>query len=197
MKLILITGGSASGKTSITNKIKEHKNNSTIINLDDYYYEESKLINIQKKINWDLPSAFNWDQLLIDLKALLSGKKVKKSSFVYGKNIRGDIKEYVPNDLLILEGIFSPYIKEIRKLSSKIIYLDSDDGVRYKRRLQRDEKLIPNFEKKNFLKDWNEKVIPTQKKYIDKFKKEANIIVDTNNIERDSLFIMEIIVKSL
>ncbi len=198
MKLILITGGSASGKTTFANKLKDVLQDLTVINLDNYYYDEKTLIKKQNgKLNWDDPKAFDWKLLELDIKKLFKGETVHKSTFVYGKNVRGEEEIIKPNKYVILEGIFSPYLKEVRDMASTIIYLDADEDIRYKRRLERDRELIPNFKEEHLIKDWNEKVIPTQLKYIDGFKQCATLIINTNNIENDFSNVLKKVMKSL
>ena len=107
MKLILITGGSASGKTTIAKLLSNKINSSTIISLDDYYYQKTDFLN-QENINWDDPNSFNWKLLVKNIKLLFSNSEVKKEKFIYGLNIYGEEIIYKPNKYIILDGILSP-----------------------------------------------------------------------------------------
>ena len=62
-KVVLVGGGSASGKTYVLKKVFEKlpKDKITVISLDDYYKDFSDLsMEERAKINWDHPKAFDW-----------------------------------------------------------------------------------------------------------------------------------------
>ena len=67
--LIAIAGGSASGKSTISRKLKEkyeNENSVTIIRQDDYYKDQSHLTMEQRvQTNYDHPFAFDNDLLII------------------------------------------------------------------------------------------------------------------------------------
>lgn len=61
INLITIAGGSASGKSTVAQKIGEacDKKNVVFIEMDNYYHDLSKLtIEERKKTNFDHPDAF-------------------------------------------------------------------------------------------------------------------------------------------
>ena len=196
MKLILITGGSASGKTTIAKLLSNKINSSTIISLDDYYYQKTDFLN-QENINWDDPNSFNWKLLVKNIKLLFSNSEVKKEKFIYGLNIYGEEIIYKPNKYIILEGILSPYNEEILSMASEIIYLSSTNDKRYQRRKKRDMKLIKGLTEEKLLKNWNENVIPLHEKIIYKFKEKASLIIDTNDIEKKEQEILSEIYNKL
>ena len=72
--LIGIAGGSASGKTSISARLKEHyedTNSVVIIRQDDYYKDQSdKSMEERIKTNYDHPFAFDNALMAAQLKKL-------------------------------------------------------------------------------------------------------------------------------
>jgi uridine kinase len=65
VKLILIAGGTASGKTIIADNValtlKEAGKDVTLVSMDNYYKNYSELgetFETRNNINWDEPSAF-------------------------------------------------------------------------------------------------------------------------------------------
>ena len=73
MLLIGIAGGTGSGKTTVVNQIVEalNPNRVTLISQDDYYRENSDLsLEERCKINFDHPSAIDFDLLIEHVKKL-------------------------------------------------------------------------------------------------------------------------------
>ena len=143
--IIGIAGGSASGKTSISRKLKDYfsdVNSVLIIRQDDYYKDQSdKLMEERIKTNYDHPFAFDNDLLIEHIKQLSRGEKVEKPTYDFVHHTRSDITETCfPCDVLILEGLFVLEDEEIRSLLDMKIFVDTDADVRFIRRLLRDVK---------------------------------------------------------
>ena len=87
-KIILIGGGSSSGKTYITTRALKNVDSSdiTLISFDDYYKDISHLtIEERKKENFDHPSAFDWPLLIKHIEMLKEGKSIEKP--IYDFNV--------------------------------------------------------------------------------------------------------------
>ena len=79
-KIVLIGGGSASGKTYVLNKVLESlpEGKVTHISLDDYYKDFSVLpFEERAKVNFDHPKAFDWKLLNAQLAALKKGETIE------------------------------------------------------------------------------------------------------------------------
>lgn len=195
-KIILISGGSCSGKTSISLLIKEKlgKNKVNIISMDDYYFPKNHFKN-EKDINWDIPEAYDLNKFKDDVYKLLNGEKIEKNIFIYGEDVYKNEKEILfPKEFLIIEGIFSPYFKDIKEKSYKNIFLYSSKRKRYLRRKNKDKKSVPNFSEKELKKYWNNEVKKFEKKYLKNYKKEGKLI-RTNNLEKKQKEILKKIIR--
>ncbi|MFA6796225.1 MAG: uridine kinase [Bacilli bacterium] len=141
-KIILIGGGSSSGKTFITNgALKEiDSNDITYISFDDYYRDISHLtIEERKKENFDHPDAFDWDLLLEQVSALKRGETIEKPIYDFEILTRSKKTELVkPKKVVIFEGIMALENSKIRKLSDLKIFVDASPERRFLRRLIRD-----------------------------------------------------------
>jgi uridine kinase len=141
--VIGIAGGSASGKTSIAQRLKrtfDKTNSVTIIREDDYYKDQSNL-KFEERIetNYDHPFAFDHQLLLKQLNELVNGKSIKKPTYDYKIHTRSDVIEIVDSaDVIVLEGLFVLENKEIRDMLDIKIYVDTPNDVRFIRRLLRD-----------------------------------------------------------
>ncbi len=143
--IIGIAGGSASGKTMISQKLKDQfsdRKSVLIIRQDDYYKDQSdKAMEERIKTNYDHPFAFDNDLLVSHIKALINGEKIEKPTYDFVHHTRSDITETCyPCDVLILEGLFVLEDEEIRSLLDMKIFVDTDADVRFIRRLRRDVK---------------------------------------------------------
>ncbi len=181
--LILIAGGSGSGKTTLVNEIKEiiNNNNQTIsfINLDDYYLNQDGIkMEERKKVNYDHPSAFQWDQLNNDIKSLLKGSDVIKSKYVHKEYTHSptEVTKIVSSDVIILEGIFALYDKRIVEKGNIRIFVDTDSDIRIIRRIKRD--ILTNGRKlEDLLETWQTQVKPMYRSFIHDTKMNADIII--------------------
>ncbi|PCS01371.1 uridine kinase [Lactococcus fujiensis JCM 16395] len=143
-KLIIIgvTGGSASGKTSVSHAILESFTDENIgmIEHDSYYKDQSNLTFEERtKTNYDHPLAFDTDFLIAQLKELRAGRAVDVPIYDYANHTRSN-KTYrqEPVDVLIVEGILVLEDERLRDLMDIKIFVDTDDDVRIIRRIRRD-----------------------------------------------------------
>ena len=114
--IIGVCGASASGKSSVCNRILEdfkYSENVTIISLDSFYKELSpaELELVHKGIyDFDSPDAFDWDlvsEVLQDLRAI-PPKSVEIPEYDFCTHRRGSKKTIVyAVDIVLLEGILT------------------------------------------------------------------------------------------
>lgn len=138
-----IAGGTASGKSSIADILRDNfssTNSVTIVKEDDYYKNQPNTTYEERcKTNYDHPLAFDFDLMTEQIKQLLNGESIVKPTYDYTIHNRSDKTEIVnPSDVIILEGLFSLYHPDIRELEDIKIFVDTDADVRFIRRLKRD-----------------------------------------------------------
>ena len=141
--IISIAGGTASGKTTVVNKIVKHFNseNVSVISMDNYYKRRDDLsFEERKKINYDHPDAIDMDLLKRDVKLLLEGNKIYTPVYDFSLHNRDDNKQELikPTKVIIIEGILALYDESIRSMSDIHIFVESDADIRFIRRLKRD-----------------------------------------------------------
>ncbi|EEI23453.1 hypothetical protein C5L34_001692 [Lentilactobacillus hilgardii] len=79
--VIGVTGGSGSGKTTVSRKIFDELSNYSIMILqqDSYYKDQDEMTMAQRKrVNYDHPMAFDYDLLVKQLKSLLKYQAIEK-----------------------------------------------------------------------------------------------------------------------
>ncbi len=137
-----IAGGSASGKTSIAQKLfNDFESQSVvIIRLDDYYKDQSHMSMEERvKTNYDHPFAFDIDLLMTQLNLLISGVTIEKPLYDFVNHTRSANTEIIePCDVIILEGLFVLEDERIRSICDIKVFVDTDADIRFIRRLMRD-----------------------------------------------------------
>jgi uridine kinase len=155
--LIAIDGGSGSGKSSIAKIIAEQLN-ATLIVTDDFYAAEITNEGWAGRSYKERASdAINWQSLRSNvLEPLIHGMPARWNSFDFNAGIRPDgtyginseATNYLPNDIIILEGAYSAR-PELSDLIHLKILVDVPVKIRHKRLRQREEN--------EFLAGWHER----------------------------------------
>lgn len=143
--IIGIAGGSASGKTSIAEALRDTFSDTKsviIIRQDDYYKNQSDMpMEERVKTNYDHPFAFDNDLMVAQIKQLINGEIILKPTYNFVEHTRSDVTEKIePCDVIILEGLFVLEDESLRKLLNIKIFVDTDADIRFIRRLIRDVK---------------------------------------------------------
>ena len=141
--LIGIAGGSASGKTTIAQCLKEEFEQTrsvVIIREDDYYKDQSQKTMAERvKTNYDHPFAFDHALMIEQIDALLEGLAIEKPVYDFVQHTRSTVTEVIePCDVVVLEGLFVLEEPELRKRLNIKVYVDTDADIRFIRRLLRD-----------------------------------------------------------
>lgn len=143
--IIGIAGGSASGKTSIANKLRDtfsDEKSVLIIRQDDYYKDQSHMpMEERYKTNYDHPFAFDNEYMIEQLNELMACKVIQKPVYDFVEHTRSKITETCyPADVIILEGLFVLENEDLRKLLNIKVFVETDADIRFIRRLLRDVK---------------------------------------------------------
>jgi len=139
-RIIGISGGSGSGKTTIVHKITEAVGEFTFIAQDSYYLSAEYVNNANiNAFNFDHPSAFDSDLIYEHLTMLKADRSIEMPQYDFVHHCRRDeTVTIVPGKLVVLEGILVFFEPRIRDLIDLKIYVDTPDDIRFIRRLTRD-----------------------------------------------------------
>lgn len=179
--LIGIAGGTASGKTTVAEKIYDASLNFgtvAIIKIDDYYKSLDHLsFDERKKINYDHPNAYDIELLISHLNELLKNKAIKQPIYDFSKHTRSKkIKNIKPASVIIVEGIMTFAIPELRKMFEVKIFVDTPDDVRFIRRLTRDLDFRGRTVE-SVIEQYLSTVRPMHLTFVEPSKKYADIII--------------------
>ena len=195
--IIGIAGGTASGKTTLANKIKEEFKDDVVILSHDFYYKNHSNLTMEEreKLNYDCPEAYETDLLIKDIKALIAGKTIQRPIYSYVERLRE--KETVtvnPAPIIIIEGLLVFQNKELSDLMDIKIFVNTDADVRFIRLLERDTKERGTTVEYITAK-YKSTLKPMHEKYVEPCKEKADIIIQGDNYSNNLSTIIEKIRK--
>ena len=193
LQIIGIAGGTGSGKTYLTNKIKEEFNNNNfeIIELDSYYRDLSHLtFKKREENNFDHPDSFDFELLIKHLNDLAEKDEVNIPIYNYKTHTRMKKRKLISKrKLLIIEGIFSFFNEDLRNKMIYKVFLNISEKTRLSRRLKRD---VTNRARtiKSINIQYQNTVIPMHQKFVQPLKQYADLIIEkkTYNNSKNILF---------
>ncbi|EOH57892.1 uridine kinase [Enterococcus faecium] len=140
--IIGVTGGSGSGKTSVSRAIFNNFPDHSIMMLEqDSYYKDQSHLSFEERLNtnYDHPFAFDNDLLIQHVGDLLNYKAIEKPVYDYVAHTRSQVTIIQePKEVIILEGILILEDERLRDLMDIKVYVDTDDDIRIIRRIKRD-----------------------------------------------------------
>src|SRR3989344_5273976 len=166
MVFIGITGGSASGKVWLAKRLKGKH-----MDMDSYYKGTSRM----KRKNYDRPGALDVALFKKHLDMLHAGKPIMKPIYNFKKNKRDGYKKFLPNHILIIEGLFVLH-KSVRGKIDIKVFVDSPMKVRLARRIKRDVK-ERGHTRESVIKQFTEQVEPAFHRFVLPTKKYADFVV--------------------
>lgn len=143
MKIIGIAGGTGSGKSTFTNRLKqEFSNDIAVLYHDNYYKRQDHLpMKERKKTNYDHPSALDTDQLVHDLEQLKKGYPIDSPVYDFSQHNRTNATILItPHPVILVEGILVLSDDRLRNLMDMKIFVEADADERILRRVVRDVK---------------------------------------------------------
>ncbi|XP_020491240.1 uridine-cytidine kinase-like 1a isoform X1 [Labrus bergylta] len=177
-----LCGGSASGKTTVANKIIEALDVPWVVllSMDAFYKDlssEEQAMAANNDYNFDHPGAFDFELLVATLRKLKQGKSVKIPVYDFTTHRRQkDWKNVYGASVIIFEGIMSFADKELLQLLDMKIFVDTDSDIRLVRRLRRDI-TERGRDIEGVIKQYNKFVKPAFEQYIEPTMRLADIVV--------------------
>jgi uridine kinase len=191
--IIGITGGSASGKTSVCKQIVNQLGLPWVVmlSMDRFYRPLTKEERADvSNYNFDHPSAFDYDGLVNSITSIKSGSAVKVPRYNFTTHSREEQTDVVYGcDVVLVEGILVLYDKRVRDLLDMKIFVNTDSDYRLIRRIKRD--IVERGRTVESVLDQYEKTVkPSFEDFIAPCMKHADIVIpwnDTNTVAVDLL----------
>ncbi len=179
-----ITGGSGSGKTYLIENLSSRfkPEEVCLISQDNYYrLREQQLTDENGVLNFDLPSAIDDERFHNDLLRLKKGETIVKKEYTFNNpNAIPKTIELHPASILIVEGIFVQYFKEIENELDLKIFIEAKDHVKLSRRIRRDNEQR-GYDLDDVLYRYQYHVMPVYERYIEPLKHNADLVIPNNS----------------
>ena len=192
--LVGITGGSACGKTRFIKELGNLFSNEDIsfLSQDNYYKPaEHHTRDINGHINYDLPTCLDLDAFKTDILKLCNHEIVRRREYLFQHNEQfGKWIEIFPAPIIIVEGLFVFYEKEIVERFDQKIFIDVDEEIRLQRRIKRDT-TDRNVSEEFVIYQWKNHVKPAFEKYLLPHKEKADMVLNNDENFNNSLKQME------
>ncbi|GAA0526768.1 uridine kinase [Halorubrum aquaticum] len=177
--VIGIAGGTGAGKTTVSRLVTQNLGDDvTRIPLDNYYEDRSELsFEERQEVNYDHPSAFEWELLRDHLETLLEGQPVEMPQYDFEVHNRKDERTTVePTDVIVLEGILALHDEAINGMMDLRLYVETDADVRILRRIRRDV-LERGRDLEGVIDQYLSTVKPMHERFIEPTKGHADLII--------------------
>lgn len=177
--VIGVSGGSASGKTTVAYSIKEACKDSVELLSQDFYYLPYDHLPFEEriKLNYDHPNAFDTQRLIHDIRMLKEGHAIDRPVYSYTEYTR--LPETVrvnPAKVIIVEGFMIFENPDLRELMDIKVYVDTDADERLIRRIIRDVRERGRT-LESVINQYIETVKPMHDLFVEPYKKYADIII--------------------
>jgi uridine kinase len=139
--LVGICGGTASGKTTLCEKVAEELGvKCASLGMDSFYRGLSpEEHDLAAEYNFDHPNALDFDSIHQVVETLLNRQDAEIPIYDFVTHTRRPETQTLNSaDLILFEGIHSFFDEQIRARMNLKIFVQTDDDLRLARRLQRD-----------------------------------------------------------
>lgn len=182
--VMLVAGGSASGKSTVVDEVLKRAGleDVIIIKQDDYYHDQKDIpLDMRRLMNYDHPSSLDNTLLKAHLETLLQFQSIEKPTYDFVNHTRSSTTQKIePKNIIIVEGILVLHDEAIRSLSDLNIYVELDDDTRFIRRMLRDiNERGRTLE--NIIEQYQSTVKPMYHAFIRPTKRYADILIPNDS----------------
>lgn len=174
-----VAGGTGSGKTTLTRRLKERFGDQiSVISHDNYYKRQDHLTYDERcRTNYDHPDAFDTDLMVEHLAALKRGETIYCPVYDFSEHNRSDdLLEIKPAPVILVEGILIFSSQELCDLMDIKVFVDTDADVRILRRIVRDVKKRGRT-LDSVVSQYLTTVKPMHEQFVEPSKRRADLII--------------------
>lgn len=178
--VIGIAGGTGSGKSTFTARIKAAFPDKVAVLYHDNYYKAHDNIPFEerKTINYDHPNSLETDLLIEHVKSLKNDKSVDAPTYDFTQHTRAEATLHIePKPIIIIEGILTLQNVELVNLMDIKIFVEADADERILRRAIRDVK-ERGRDLEGVAEQYLQTVKPMHYLYVEPTKNVADIVIN-------------------
>ena len=199
-KIILVGGGTASGKTYVINEVVKliGEENVAHLSIDDYYKDLTSLTMEERiKVNYDHPKAFDWPLIKKQLIDLKNDKTILKPIYDFTIHNRSEkTVELQPKKIVIVEGIMALVNKDIRSIGDLKIFINASRERRLLRRMDRDQKERGrNID--SIINQYFATVQPMYEEIIEPSSYYADMLINNDGYDNKSIEVLAAVLRAL
>lgn len=154
-----VAGGSGSGKTYFAEALRSQLGRSSceILYQDNFYIDQSSRFDFDGgSVNFDHPDSIDFSLLAERIRGLKAQNPVEIPIYDFVTHSRKfETIRVDPKPVILVDGILIFHSREVRELFDELIFFDTDESLRFQRRLTRDvheRGRTPDGVKNQFLK---------------------------------------------
>ena len=199
-KIILVGGGTASGKTYVINEVVKliGEENVAHLSIDDYYKDLTSLTMEERiKVNYDHPKAFDWHLIKKQLIDLKNDKTILKPIYDFTIHNRSEkTVELQPKKIVIVEGIMALVNKDIRSIGDLKIFINASRERRLLRRMDRDQK-ERGRSVDSIINQYFATVQPMYEEIIEPSSYYADMLINNDGYDNKSIEVLAAVLRAL
>jgi uridine kinase len=188
--IIGVAGGTASGKTTVSDAILERvgRDRMAYIEHDSYYRDLSHLpLEERRKQNFDHPDALETGLLVTHLRQLQAGEPIEVPLYDFATYQRSDkTRRVAPRRVILVEGILIFVDRDLREMMDVKLYVDTDPDLRFIRRLQRDIR-ERDRSMDTVIHQYLDTVRPMHLEFVEPSKRYADIIIPAGGFNETAI----------
>lgn len=175
--LVGVAGGSGSGKTALCRALTERSGEISVLDLDAYYLDRSHLSPREREqLNFDEPGAFDTGLLSEHLQCLSRGEVIAKPIYSFVSHSRVGTEPFVPGRFVLVEGLFSLWWEDVRRLWDLTVYVDAAVDLRLDRRIRRDV-ASRGRTVESVMAQYADTVRPMHERYVEPTRRHARVVL--------------------
>ncbi len=192
-----VAGGSGAGKSTVARVILERigAQNIAYVPHDSYYRDLSELPGEQRAlINFDHPDSLDSELFIAHIRKLQNYEPIEMPIYDFSTHSRtSDVHVVQPQRVILVEGILIFAEARLRDVFDVRIFVETDDDVRFIRRLQRDiterGRTIDSV-----INQWLQTVRPMHLEFVEPSKRYAHVIIPEGGLNEVA---MEMVIARL
>lgn len=198
--IIGVAGGTGSGKTTVVRTLVHEIGPHSVLLLqhDSYYRDRSDLtFEERQQLNYDHPQALETALLVEHLDQLAQGLTIEVPIYDFATHTRREeTRREASRPVVIVDGILILCYPALRDRMDLRLYVDTDDDVRFIRRLLRDVRQRGRSVE-SVIEQYLATVKPMHREFVEPSKRFADLIVPEGGENRVAIDVLMAKIRSM